>query len=74
MHNASFLARDSETGKICGVRLNAVGPSSGVELENDFGYNLNLIPKVTFLHTSYLRYLNVTQVNILSYVVSFIRI
>ncbi|XP_076801224.1 uncharacterized protein LOC143445788 [Clavelina lepadiformis] len=48
VHNASFLSRDDDTGKICGVRLNAIGPASGHDLDSDFGPEMNIVPK--FLH------------------------
>uniref|UniRef100_H2ZAC2 N-acetyltransferase domain-containing protein n=1 Tax=Ciona savignyi TaxID=51511 RepID=H2ZAC2_CIOSA len=45
IQGASFLALDDVSGKVCGVRLNAVGPSSGLEMECDFGTTINAIPK-----------------------------
>nr|CAB3260304.1 uncharacterized protein LOC100175087 [Phallusia mammillata] len=48
IQEASFIARNEDTGKVFGVRLNAIGPSSGIEMENDFGFYINLIPR--FLH------------------------
>ncbi|XP_009858449.3 uncharacterized protein LOC104265652 [Ciona intestinalis] len=45
LQGASFLALDSETGRICGVRLNGVGPPSPLEKECDFGTTINAIPK-----------------------------
>jgi len=45
-HQASFVAIDGNTGEICGLRVNAIGPSSGRELEIDFGSNVNAVPQV----------------------------
>ena len=42
------MAVDGKTGEICGLRVNAIGPASGNELNVDFGPNINEIPKVSF--------------------------